>query len=169
MYCELDSRTSNSTSRQNISPAKKTPNLRPGHRPDGALAFDPVRARRLRMMIECVLTLGLVLPRVCLPRAVGESFPLMHPLRGGADVAFARQVAMYLAHVGCALSLTEAARVYGRERTTAAHACKVVEERRDDPLFDRVIELLECCVRLGFRQIEPGLAESRHQSALEKS
>jgi hypothetical protein len=30
-----------------------------------------------------------------------------------------------------------------RDRTTVAHACQVVEERRDDPRFDRVIELLE--------------------------
>jgi chromosomal replication initiation ATPase DnaA len=63
--------------------------------------------------------------------------------RGRAKVALARQVAMYLAHVGCGLSLTETGRLFGRDRTTVAHACGVIEDRRDDPLFDRALDLLE--------------------------
>ena len=63
--------------------------------------------------------------------------------RGRAHVALARQVAMYLAHVGCGLSLTEAGRLFERDRTTVAHACGVIEDRRDDPLFDRALDLLE--------------------------
>jgi Bacterial dnaA protein helix-turn-helix len=65
------------------------------------------------------------------------------PTRGRARVALARQVAMYLAHVGCGLSLTEAGELFDRDRTTAAHACHMVEARREDPGFDRAIELLE--------------------------
>jgi chromosomal replication initiation ATPase DnaA len=74
---------------------------------------------------------------------------LLHlPTRGPAHVARARQVAMYLAHVGCELSLTEAGELFGRDRTTAKHACCVVEERREEPHFDRALDLLERVVRV---------------------
>lgn len=63
--------------------------------------------------------------------------------RGDADVAFARQTAMYLAHVAFGASYSEIGRAFGRDRTTAAHACRVVEERRDDPLVDAVVGRLE--------------------------
>ncbi|MCH9764623.1 MAG: chromosomal replication initiator DnaA [Alphaproteobacteria bacterium] len=66
--------------------------------------------------------------------------------RGQAHVASARQVAMYLAHVACGLSFTEIGGLFKRDRTTVAHACSVVEDRRDDVLFDSVLELLECAV-----------------------
>lgn len=70
------------------------------------------------------------------------------PTRGRARVAIARQVGMYLAHVTCGLNLTEAAKLFGRERTTAAHACQVVEERREDPEFDRALHLLETVTKI---------------------
>lgn len=63
--------------------------------------------------------------------------------RGRAKVALARQVAMYLAHVVCGMSLTQVGRTFERDRTTVAHACGLVEDRRDDPCFDRILELLE--------------------------
>jgi chromosomal replication initiation ATPase DnaA len=67
--------------------------------------------------------------------------------RGRAPVALARQVAMYLAHVAYGLSLTEVGRLFARDRTTVAHACALVEDRRDDVAFDRALELLELVVR----------------------
>jgi chromosomal replication initiation ATPase DnaA len=60
--------------------------------------------------------------------------------------AFARQVAMYLAHVVCGLSLTEIGTLFRRDRTTVAHACSVVEDRRDDPDLDARIDHLEHAV-----------------------
>jgi chromosomal replication initiation ATPase DnaA len=63
--------------------------------------------------------------------------------RGSPRTAFARQVAMYLAHVVCGLSLTEVGNLFGRDRTTVAHACNVVEDGRDDPELDRRLEHLE--------------------------
>jgi hypothetical protein len=68
---------------------------------------------------------------------------LRRPTRGRARVALARQVAMYLAHVGCGLSLTETGELFERDRTTVAYACHIVEGRREDPTFDRAIGLLE--------------------------
>jgi chromosomal replication initiation ATPase DnaA len=67
--------------------------------------------------------------------------------RGRPRVAFARQVAMYLAHVAWGLSLTEVGYVFARDRTTVAHACGVVEDSRDDPVLDRSLELLEGVLR----------------------
>ena len=68
---------------------------------------------------------------------------LHQPTRGRARIALARQVTMYLAHVTCAISLTKVGALLDRDRTTVAHACQVIETRRDDPQFDRAIELLE--------------------------
>ena len=63
--------------------------------------------------------------------------------RGVAEIAFARQVAMYLAHTHLRLPLTEAGRVFHRDRTTVRHACRQVEDRRDDPRVDHLLDCLE--------------------------
>jgi chromosomal replication initiation ATPase DnaA len=63
--------------------------------------------------------------------------------RGAAPIAFARQSAMYLAHVALGLSFTDVGRTFGRDRTTAAHACRLVEARREDPWIDATLGLLE--------------------------
>jgi chromosomal replication initiation ATPase DnaA len=65
------------------------------------------------------------------------------PTRGTARVAFARQVAIYLARTRLGLSYTEAGRLFRRDRTTAAHACQRVEELRDDAAIDALVERLE--------------------------
>ena len=62
--------------------------------------------------------------------------------RRNAVVAFARQSAMYVAHVILGLNYTDVGRLFHRDRTTAAHACRRVEDCRDDPLIDRRLELL---------------------------
>ncbi|WP_244462614.1 helix-turn-helix domain-containing protein [Methyloceanibacter caenitepidi] len=66
--------------------------------------------------------------------------------RRSPRAAFARQVAMYLTHVVCGLSMTEVGALFARDRTTVAHACEVVEDRRDDPDLDSRVERLECAV-----------------------
>lgn len=63
--------------------------------------------------------------------------------RGAAPIAFARQSAMYLAHVVLGLSYSDVGRTFGRDRTTAAHACRLVEERREDPWIDATLGALE--------------------------
>ncbi len=69
--------------------------------------------------------------------------------RGTACVAFARQTAMYLAHVALGLSYSRIGHMFNRDRTTVAHGCLLVELRRDDPIIDRALELLEAaCVGL---------------------
>ena len=68
--------------------------------------------------------------------------------RRSRAAAFARQVAMYLAHVGAGLSLARVAAAFGRDRSTVSHACHLIEDRREDPQFDAWIEALEEMMRL---------------------
>ena len=91
--------------------------------------------------------------REVLPRLVAGVFEidaalLFLPTRGSSAIARARQVAMYIAHVGIGLSLTEVGQMFQRDRTTVAHACQVVEEGRDDRDFDHAVGLIEQAVGL---------------------
>lgn len=93
---------------------------------------------------------------LCLEAVVANTFRLTRrdlrgSSRGEAPVAFARQVAMYVAHVWFAMSLTEVGRRFERDRTTVAHACRVVEDRRDDPRIDRVVAAIESAADLWLR------------------
>jgi len=63
--------------------------------------------------------------------------------RRTAAAAFARQCAMYLAHVTLRLSLSETGALFQRDRTTAAYACQVVERRRDNVVIDHRLDMLE--------------------------
>ena len=109
-------------------------------------------AASARSQIQC--TAGVLhahFRRTAIEHAVTQVFgiaghDLRRATRGRAKVALARQVAMYLAHVGCGMSLTETGRLFDRDRTTVAHACGIIEDRRDDPLFDRALDLLEWAV-----------------------
>ncbi len=76
-----------------------------------------------------------------------EPAELRAATRGRARIALARQVAMYIAHVGYGLTLTEVGQLFERDRTTVAHACGIVEQRRDIREFDRAVALLEQVVR----------------------
>ncbi len=67
--------------------------------------------------------------------------------RGSAEVAFARQVAAYLCHTAFELSLARVASAFGRDRSTVAHACHAIEDRRDEAQFDLWISALEASLR----------------------
>ena len=60
--------------------------------------------------------------------------------RGAAPLA--RQVAMYLVHVELGVTQTRIAAAFGRDRSTVGHACLAIEQRRDDPAFDDMMEAL---------------------------
>lgn len=93
-------------------------------------------ALRMRTVIEATVAEVFAVSRADLGR----------PTRGKAPIALARQAAMYLAHVSCGLSLTDVGHIFARDRTTVAHACAVIEDRRDDAVFDRALELMEWIV-----------------------
>ena len=69
--------------------------------------------------------------------------------RRSAPTAFARQTAMYLAHVALGLTYADVGRAFGRDRTTAAYACSIVEDRRTDPQLDARLASLEYLLRRG--------------------
>ncbi|KZK86367.1 Chromosomal replication initiator protein DnaA [Pseudovibrio sp. Ad46] len=79
--------------------------------------------------------------------------------RGYAKAAQARQVSMYILHVSMGMTLSQAGAVFGRDRTTAAHACKVVEDLREDPKFDAVLSEIE-------GQLSASVASARMHSSL---
>lgn len=90
---------------------------------------------------------------------------MLHPTRSRPAVAGARQLAMYLSHVLLGMTMTEVGRFFGRDRTTVAHACALVEDAREDPLIDRDIDALEMAVhqRVGAAQLALVLTgESTH-------
>ncbi|MCB1501955.1 MAG: chromosomal replication initiator DnaA [Bauldia sp.] len=70
--------------------------------------------------------------------------------RCSADISFARQVAMYLAHTRLGISLARTGRIFGRDRTTVRHACRRIEDRREDPRVDALLECLERALEVSF-------------------
>lgn len=68
---------------------------------------------------------------------------LLSPSRGEADVALARQLAMYLMHVVLGRLYLDVGRFFGRDRTTVSYACALIEDLRDDPEFDAEVSRLE--------------------------
>ena len=73
--------------------------------------------------------------------------------RGKAAVAFARQVAIYVSHTRLGFDYTTAGCAFGRDRTTAAHAVRTVEGRREDPVIDAILDYLERAVETGWLEL----------------
>jgi hypothetical protein len=101
--------------------------------PTALFGADTDRLRPVRQAVECTVAAAFGVP-------VAE---LRASTRRDARTAFARQTAMYLARVSLGLSFRDAGRMFGRDRTTAAYACRVVEDRRDNPQVDAQVQLLE--------------------------
>jgi chromosomal replication initiation ATPase DnaA len=68
---------------------------------------------------------------------------LLGPDRGKANIAVARQLAMYLMHTHYCRIYSEVGRFFGRDRTTVSHACGLIEEMREDIAFDESVARLE--------------------------
>lgn len=93
-------------------------------------------------------TLRLTARAFCVPRSCLEA-----KTRSERHIAYARQVAMYLMHVTFGGTYQETGAVLGRERTTVAYACSLIEDDRDDAAFDaKLSELEECLKRLWYVQ-----------------
>jgi hypothetical protein len=56
---------------------------------------------------------------------------------------FGRQIAAYLCQTVFNMSLPRVAELFSRDRSTIAHALGVVEESRDDPVFNRKLGQIE--------------------------
>ena len=73
---------------------------------------------------------------------------LLTSQRGTAQIARARQIAMYLLHTSLSIPYADVAAMFDRDRTTVSHACRTVEDLRDDPMHDDLIVKLEEMVEL---------------------
>jgi chromosomal replication initiation ATPase DnaA len=71
------------------------------------------------------------------------------------DVAFARQVAMYVCYTSFEFSLARVAVAFERDRSTVSHACHRIEDRREEPQFDQWIESLEAMARRAPLEAKP--------------
>jgi chromosomal replication initiation ATPase DnaA len=65
----------------------------------------------------------------------------------GAETAFARQLAMYLANRVYRMSHAHTAAMFGREREAASYACRRIEALREDPKFDWQVFEVETLLR----------------------
>ena len=124
-----------------------------GRADSGAFAARALAARAERLRREdpsAAVALGVVAEAKGV--AISE---LLLPNRGVAEIAFARQLAMYLVHILLGRSLTEVGAVFGRDRTTVAHACALIEDMREKRRFDAEVDHLETLIneRCGFAQM----------------
>jgi hypothetical protein len=95
-------------------------------------------------MCECLIDIAAALFSV-------SSKELRKPGRTAVPVSRVRQIAMYVAHVVLRLTMGEVGTGFGRDRTTVLHACRVIEDMRDDPEFDRVVQMIERVAFAAFR------------------
>lgn len=123
------------------SPQKRQPAIR-NHKQILRRKVTPLPGRVSENGLKTLLA-GVVATAFDLP-----VYEITSPSRRRAPVAFARQVAIYLAHVGLGLSFTDTGRVFHRDRTTVAHACRIVEERRDDACLDACLDYLVAVLRI---------------------
>ena len=83
---------------------------------------------------------------------------LLHKSRCSAEVAQARQLAMYLMHVVLQRSYSEVGRFFRRDRTTVAHACAQIEDLREQRGFDELVERIEIALTEATNAREPDRA-----------
>ncbi len=68
---------------------------------------------------------------------------LLNSSRGRADICLSRQMAMYLMHTVFSCPYHRVAVFFKRDRTTISHACRLVEDLRDNEEFDKRLEAME--------------------------
>lgn len=114
----------------------EAPDLSP-HQSPSTLVEPALSPQRFRHRLVCMIIRQLAQH---LLEALG-----MTPSGGKSRRAHAhvRQIAMYVCHVTLPLSMEEVACAFGRDRTTVSHACRVVEDRRDDPAYDAFVGTVE--------------------------
>lgn len=76
-----------------------------------------------------------------------EPSKMAQQTRGKRAASTVRQLAMYLTYTAFEMSLSRCAAAFSRDRSTVAHACHAVEDRRDDARFDQWIDGLEAGLR----------------------
>lgn len=75
------------------------------------------------------------------------NFIMESPRGGSSDVIYARQISMYL--LGCVFNISKQriGTVFGRHYSTVSHACRLIEQDREDPVLDAKLLKLENFLR----------------------
>lgn len=134
-----------STLFKHLDPGKTA--LKRGRKPHPRLSARAVVLRRAlseRLSEACAVAWRAVPPET-----------LRQATRCSARIASARQAAIYFAHVVFAANLTRAGRIFGRDRTTARHACSRMEDWRDDRSIDRAFDVLEPALKTWIEAFSP--------------
>ena len=93
---------------------------------------------------ECMIDIGAAFFSV-------SSKELRKPGRTSDAVTRVRHVIMYVTHVVLRLNMQSVGRGFQRDRSSVLYACRSVEDMRDDPEFDRVVNVLERIAFAAFR------------------
>lgn len=101
------------------------------HRSERSEVLRMARMRR-DLVMRCV--------SICLDVPIRA---MMRPGRGQAREVLARHICMYLLHVVFSLSPGVIGCLFRKDRTTVAHACQRIEDRRDVAAFDAFLHALE--------------------------
>lgn len=126
---------------------------------DGEPKIQP-RPRRSRHDAVDLMRCKVVWRLVCeLFDAAFEPELSLSPMARRRPRCHMRQIAMYLSHVVLSVPYGTIAVAFGRDRSTVAHSCAVVEDRRDDKAYDRFVERCERCVNAVFQPFGPHHAE----------
>lgn len=115
---------------------------------EGRLHFQKLRADR-----EVFLLTQAVAEEtdVCLSK-------MLHRQRGFGRAALARQLAIYLANVVLERPQQDLVELFGRSRRTVSYALQAIEDRRDSPIVERLIERIE----RRFNRAHPRTRRVRH-------
>ena len=89
---------------------------------------------------------GLAMQLVAVPTGIAPEAMVAGARQGPRQVR-ARRLAMYLAHVGLGWTVERVGHAFGFNRATVSAGCRWVEDARDDPTIDRLLERLEQAVK----------------------
>lgn len=104
----------------------------------GEIVRQPPRDRRLSDRTICRVVRQMVSELLLL---LGDRMLVRRDRRRLA--CHVRQISMYVCHVALRMPQHDIAVAFGRDRTTVGHACHVVEDRRDDRVFDEFVSAVE--------------------------
>lgn len=104
--------------------------------PEGSQRFTKSDDERAMAVCEGMIDIAAALFDI-------PSKELRRPGRATREIVRIRQIAMYVSHVALAISQGEVGRGFGRDRTTVLHACRIVEDMRDDREFDSIVAVTE--------------------------
>jgi chromosomal replication initiation ATPase DnaA len=112
------------------------------------LTPSPVSSHKLKAAVEAGADRAraqFIIDLVAMATGVTTADIISHT-RNHMRAARARQMAMYLAYVAYSWPLARVGRAFGRDRTTAGYACRLIEDLRDDRAFDVRLNELEACL-----------------------